>query len=334
VGLLRSLKSAIAPSNQSTQTSSSRVSDDDIRQAKETYLPSLLASLGHTPQGQNGGRYTYLSPFRSENNPSFQVSFYEGKWTWKDWGTGDFGDTIAFAEKYYGIEFLDAVKILINKTDTPAASFPAPQKPPDVSLEKSDAEKIAWVRDTYRKCLTTTVREKVEEYFLRTKKVNFHLEMGSVIYTSLKEDLNYIAIPLPTPGRMIGLECRGLGHQKRKTYGKKVLWMLERDPSRVLVCESILDALAGEVLMQDGEISLASVNGVGNVELLEDYFQQLRPREVVFALDADEPGQTAMKRAIEIARTCDIKIKLIEEHKKAGVKDLHKLLLLKKGGEI
>jgi hypothetical protein len=155
--------------------------------------------------------------------------------------------------------------------------------------------------------------------------------MGAVIYTSIKENRNYVAIPIPTPGRMVGLECRGLGHQFRKTYGKKALWTLERDPARVLICESILDALAGEVLMCDEEISLCAVNGVTNVELLEEYFRRLRPSEVVLSLDADEPGQKAMERAIEIARSFDIKIKLIEEHKKAGVKDLHKLLLKTKG---
>ena len=332
MGFLGTLKKSVfSSSNQSshqatTSKSHSRVSDDDIVRAKETHLPSLLGSLGFTPKSQSGGRYTYSSPFRQENNPSFQVNFHGGKWLWKDWGTGEFGDVIAFVERYHSTEFLDAVKILINKTDLPTPAFSKPGNPEE-NLEKTDSEKIGWVRETHRKCLTTTASARVEEYFL-TKKVTYHPEMGAVIYTALKENRNYIAIPIPTPGRMVGLECRGLGHQFRKTYGKKVLWTLERDPARVLICESIMDALAGEVLMHDKEISLCAINGVTNVELLEDYFQQLRPSKIVLSLDADEPGQKAQQRAIEIARNNNININLIEEHKKAGVKDLHRLLLV------
>jgi len=302
-----------------------RITDDDITKAKETHLPSLMLSMGFPPQSSSNERYTYFSPLRAENNPSFQVNYFQGRWTWRDWGTGEYGDAIALVERHYQVDFLEAIRILIGKT----TSLPSLPEKMDNPLEKSDMDKISWVREIHHKCLTATVNAKdtqVEAYF-HSKKVKFHKEMGVVKYTSLKDNMDYVAIPIPTPGRMIGLECRGLGQHVRKTFGKKVLWTLERDPARVLICESILDALAGEILINDFSISLGSLNGVSNVELLEEYFRQLRPSEVVISLDADESGEKATARTIEIARSFDIRIKMIEEHKKAGVKDLHKLLL-------
>ncbi|MCK4500796.1 AAA family ATPase [Candidatus Babeliales bacterium] len=57
----------------------------------------------------------YYSPFRSENNPSFNI-FRNGKeeYLWKDFGTGDSGDAIGYVMKLFSIEFPDTIKKLNN----------------------------------------------------------------------------------------------------------------------------------------------------------------------------------------------------------------------------
>lgn len=72
------------------------------RQAKDLNLPALLSILGHEPVTirKAGTEYWYLSPFRSEKEPSFIVS--EGKvipWVWNDFGDKG-GTVIDFAMRY------------------------------------------------------------------------------------------------------------------------------------------------------------------------------------------------------------------------------------------
>ncbi len=47
------------------------------------------------------------------------------------------------------------------------------------------------------------------------------------------------------------------------------------------------------------------------------------------ALDADEPGRKAAQEAIEIAKRHLVPVVEFTDHLDAGVKDLHKLLMLK-----
>jgi hypothetical protein len=115
----------------------------------------------------------------------------------------------------------------------------------------------------------------------------------------------------------------------RKTWGRKTLWLLKRDPLRILIAESILDALSGEILLGDETITLCSLNGVCNVSQLEDLFIQYRPKEVLMALDADEPGLKATREAVEIALRHSAPVIEFTGHIDAGVKDLHRLLMLK-----
>lgn len=63
-------------------------------QAKKLSLPDILSRLGHQPVNTvKGGREVwYLSPFRSEKEPSFHTSYLNGKWIWNDFG--DIGGTV------------------------------------------------------------------------------------------------------------------------------------------------------------------------------------------------------------------------------------------------
>lgn len=63
-------------------------------QAKQLSLPDILSRLGYEPVAtkKGGTERWYVSPFRSEKEPSFVTSFLGGKWIWNDFG--DSGGTV------------------------------------------------------------------------------------------------------------------------------------------------------------------------------------------------------------------------------------------------
>jgi hypothetical protein len=297
---------------------------EEIERLKRIDLIAFLENMGFRPNWRRGDKAMFFSPLRQEQNPSFYVHRSDGCWTWKDWGTGESGDIIKFVELYYRINFTDAVERL---GASPLAHFI-----PSIDNCRCDSRKdsVDWVREFYRKGILMNLNRTgiVRSYFLE-KGVRYHSDMKCILVNDRKENRTYIGIPVPFPLKMRGLELRQIDGDLRKTWGRKTLWVLKRDPLRILIAESILDALSGEILLGDETITLCSLNGVCNVSQLEDLFIQYRPKEVLLALDADEPGQRATQEALEIAKRHSVPVIEFTCHLDAGFKDLHKLLMLK-----
>ncbi|MFA5183163.1 MAG: CHC2 zinc finger domain-containing protein [Syntrophales bacterium] len=308
------------PTRQSSR--SHRVTDRNIEAARRVNLVTLIESLGYKATWHGSEKAMFSSPLREENNPSFSVSYYKGRWTWKDWGSGESGDVIKFVKLYYGIGFLEAVKKLTNGVSY-ATSMPPPQK-----SNSHDYDKVEWVRNLHKERMTLMTsgdRATIRRYF-EEQGVRLYDEMACVMYTHFKEKKSYVAIPITHADNLKGLECREIGGTARKTLGHKTLWVLRRQSSRIMVAESILDALASEIILNDDTLTLCSLNGVGNAEKIGDVLSMLKPREILFALDNDEPGRAAQRTATKIAaRYCD-RVIALDHHVKAGVKDMHKLI--------
>lgn len=297
---------------------------EEIERLKRMDLISYLESMGFRPDWRRGDKAMFFSPLREEQNPSFYVQRFNDYWTWKDWGTGESGDIINFVELYYGINFTEAVERL---GVSPPAHFT-----PSLDNLRCDPRKdsVDWVREFYRKGILMNQNkiEIVRSYFLK-RGVRYYSEMKCILVNDRKENRTYIGIPVPFPLKMRGLELRQVDGDLRKTWGRKTLWLLKRDPLRILIAESVLDALSGEILLGDETITLCSLNGVCNVGQLEDMFIQYGPKEVLLALDADEAGQKATQEALEIAKRHSLPVIEFRGHIDVGVKDLHKLLMLK-----
>jgi hypothetical protein len=304
-----------------------------IEQAKRINLISFLEQLGFRPSWQSGERAMFFSPLREEKNPSFYVQRFDGCWMWKDWGTGEKGDIINFIELYYGIDFAEAVRRLDPLQTATGRGVLSPEdlrtSQSPKTCKRDSREVVSWVREFYRKGVKMNVHkmEVVRGYFLR-RGVRYYPEMKCILVNDWKEKKLYVGIPVPFPLKMRGLELREIDGDSRKTWGRKTLWLLKRNPRRVLVTESVLDALAGELVIGDDSITLCSLNGVCNVDQLGDLFVQYRPREVIMALDADEPGRKAAQEAIDIAKRHLVPVVEFTDHLDAGVKDLHRLLML------
>ncbi len=310
---------------------------EEIEGLKRIDLIAFLEDLGFSPCWQSGEKAMFLSPLREEVNPSFYVQrSSDGSWTWKDWGTGESGDIIKFAQTYYGVDFKEALRRLGGSSES-LRSFGVDVKRGGKSKrldhwrkpEKTDA--AAWVKEFYRKEVVKMHSHKLEivrDYFLKMG-VRYHPETKCIPVKDRKDGKLYIGIPIPYPLKMRGLELREIGGDSKKTWGKKTLWLLNRDSRRMLITESILDALAGELILGDDSITLCSLNGVCNVDQLDTLFNLYKPGEVILALDNDEPGRNANRQAIEIALGHSVRVVEFRGHIEANVKDLHKLLRLR-----
>lgn len=300
---------------------------EEIEGLKRIDLIAFLEGMGFNPRWQSGQRAMFLSPLREEVNPSFYVQMSsDGSWSWKDWGTGECGDIIKFIQVYYGVDFKEALRRLGSSSESLGSSGVAVKH----GGQKPKENSAGWTKEFYTKEVAKMNGRKLEvvrDYFLNLG-VRYHPEMGCIPVKDWKDGKLYVGIPIPYPLKMRGLELREIGGSSKKTWGKKTLWLLKRDLRRMLITESILDALAGEVLLVGESMTLCSLNGVGNVDQLDVLFSQYKPVEVILAIDNDEPGWDAAERAFKIARTHSVHVVQFRGHIEANVKDLHKLLRL------
>ena len=266
----------------------------------------------------------FFSPFREEKNPSFAV-YPDGRWF--DFGLGEGGDVISFAMKYWNLSFKEAVEKLMELNGAIRIAPERENKPPSRRDRRENRKRAEAL---YRKLLETSDATRVEGYF-REKGVNYHPHIGAVLFPSIKQASTYVAIPSPYPQKVLGLECRKIegGGLGRLTLFGKPLWLLKRNLSRMLLTESILDSLAGEIILNDRDLTLVALNGVGNKSKVPGMVRKYSPRIVLLALDADDVGQ---KTQNEIAQSISslTRIRCVDDHVKAGVKDLHRLLVSQK----
>lgn len=294
------------------------IKDTDIEKAKQKSLLDYIQNYA-TPKSSSGNTVSFLSPLRSESNPSFVV--YKDTNTWHDFGTGEGGDIISFVMEYDGLGFLDAVRHL-NGTEVPITQVKTVSTE---TIKRLKLDKTAAIQKLYSALSKGNAFSCISKYF-KEKGVEYYSEIGGIIYSY--GDKKYVALPIPYPEKVVGLECRELSGTDRKTFGQKILWLLKRDTKRFLVTESILDALAGDKLIRSN-ISLCALNGVGNVKWLKNLAEKYQPEEILLALDNDTAGEKAEEEAIALLKeySPETKILKVTAHKKAGVKDLHKLLI-------
>jgi hypothetical protein len=301
-----------------------RATDEDKRMLKQLDLNRFVQEqLSLKPRGRSGPITYYLSPIRRERKPSFAVECYKGEWRWRDWGGDetDRGDIIELVKRLCNVDFPEALKMLLSK------EFPAEYYRREAETEERDHEaKIAYARRLYMRLLKVNSIDAVSSYF-RERGVAYHFPMGCALYNDFREKRIYLATPVPTPWHLTALECRELKGDGRKTLGAGSLWFFERDPKRILITESILDSLAGEIILDDRHISLCALNSAAYVSQLSGFLKEHDPDEVWLATDNDRPGITARDKAIEMISRTRTQIVLVEDHFRAGVKDLHKLIV-------
>jgi len=268
-----------------------RVTPEEIARAKKVSMTDLLSRLGFTwKEGQT--RVTLRSPLRKETNPSFFV-FKETN-TWYDFGADEGGDTIRFVMKLKDCGFQEAVAKLCDGN----FSTCDPRRYTPEEMKNERIIKIAEANSLYEGAKGSSDELFIRRFF-KEKGVRYYPQVGSVTLKHGEEI--YIAIPCPFPGRIQSLECRSLSGE-RKTFGRKIPWILRRDTREFLVTESILDSLAGDIYFGALSSSLCALNGIPNVKWLQTIIAAYSPRKMFLALDNDSAGREATEKAREILK--------------------------------
>jgi len=280
----------------------------DLELARTVDLPAFLESeLGLAPCFKEGPGRFYNSPLRKENVSSLHVSYRDGVWVWYDHGSAERrgGDAIELLRKL-GHSFPEAVERLA-KFNGGCHGISARKASPcghdiawkDKSLE-GKSERIGYAREFYERLPESGYA--VKKYF-SSRGLNYHPEIGCRVFVDFKGSTKYLVFPVPTPLSITGVELREMVpldketapgfKKKRKSYGAKSLWVLRRDPKRILITESIMDGLAGETALNESEITLVSLNGVGQALMIDGFLKEFQPEEALLALDRDGPGREA-----------------------------------------
>lgn len=292
----------------------------DLQQIKSIDLLGFIQNLTGQMGVKTSRCFLFLSPLRQEKSPSFAV--YPETNSFYDFGIGKGGDIINFAMLYRECDFKEALEWLSR--DGNYSSYKKFYS--HHSQLKQDINNEDKARKFYDVLKGKTKVSWVKSYFQKMG-VRYYPEIGAVTYFNKKENSTYIGFPCPNPENPISLECRlhnGKG-SRRLTLFNKSIWILLRDTSTFLITESILDCLAGEIIINDNSLSLLALNGVGNKGKAIDFIKEHKPEQIILALDADEPGKQTQKEIAEKVKDFT-EVFYCSAHEKAGVKDLHKLL--------
>ncbi len=321
-----------------------KLDPDLLHQARQVNLLQYLKGLGHERVSGRQTHGLFHSPLREDHHPSFRVSYKDGVWKWVDYGTQEHGDGIDLLMQFHGLSFQDAVARLLGCPGSSDDAHPLPVERPALTPPQ--------VRRIYRDWRSRMNPEReflVRRYFL-DRQLAFPEELGIVyIERTVNEDgltLPFVGIPTPSAHSrlMTSVECRALGgesvdkHYRRRTLGDKTLWVIRRPAAGLLITESIFDCLAGNQLLQN-KTSLCALNSTNNVDRVLPCLQQLRPTTVYLALDhavasrdsatnsRHDPGPRAQAKLKHDLLQAGFRVVEIQHHVRAGVKDLHKLLL-------
>lgn len=93
----------------------------NITEAKQIRIIDYLQQLGYKPQFEKHGQYWYLSPFRSENTPSFKVNDRQN--VWYDFGLATGGDLVELGKHLYQTDNVSEILSMIERhASNPAVS--------------------------------------------------------------------------------------------------------------------------------------------------------------------------------------------------------------------
>jgi DNA primase len=133
-----------------------------LRTPIETVVAERVSALR-----QRGALYWACCPFHQEKTPSFAVD--PRRATWRCFGAcGEGGDVISFVERFDGLSFLEALRLLAQQCGEPLPerSVRGAAKGAEAALE-ARFELLRWAADTYRKTWRGPEAEPARAYMAK-----------------------------------------------------------------------------------------------------------------------------------------------------------------------
>ena len=284
-----------------------------------------------------GSNYKGLCPFHNEKTPSFNVN--EQKQIFKCFGCGASGDVIGFVEKYYNLDFRGACEMLANEYGIDiTGSFGGSEQKKELyeinrqaamffykSLRQGMNPGYTYMKNRgiteetmnkfgigYADGRWQSLLEHMESLGISRQKL---YELGLV---SRKDDRYYdkfrdrVIFPIiNTSGKVIGFGGRIIGEgnpkylnsqesdiflKKNNLYGLNLAKTEIAKEDRIILVEGYMDVIS---LYQAGIRNVCASLGTA---LTENQAQLIKryTKNVILSYDADEAGQNAAMRGIDI----------------------------------
>ena len=270
-----------------------RFTENEMRTARETYLPDLLTHLGYHVK-KVGQYYTTaeMDSFRSK----------DGR-TWYRYSTKQHGDAITFLQEFQGMKFPEAVNYLLTlhgrSRDSPARV--APRRTPEKAPEK---------RPEFHLPIACEDQRRVFAY-LRKRGIAPQV-IGTFIHQNLLyEDAlhhNCVFVGRNRDGKPVFANKRGTYDLNGKGFkgdvtgsDKSVAFRLpcEQSADWVAVFEAPIDLMSFCTMNRSVHSNAVALCGLSEGAL--DTYLKENPHlhRIVLCLDADKPGREATERLRE-----------------------------------
>ena len=245
---------------------------------KDISIKSLLAERGITPKTERGGTGMYLSPFRSENTPSFKVDYCRN--LWYDFGIGEGGSVIDLVMRLDGLNFHQAA----------------------TKLEQGDFSSSHWIQPTVSTIQTppTPKTEIISTDTIKNRHLIAYLEKRAInldIAQKYCREVHYLQNNKPYFA--IGFQSNSGGWELRNEYYKggtspKAPTIIKGSTNSTMLFEGFMDMLAYLTLIETAtpENSVCVLNSVSNLSKAVEF---LRSQQTIHCfLDNDPAGSKAL----------------------------------------
>lgn len=265
---------------------------DDILIIKKICASRVLDALGQ-PYRRCSRGFTLRSPMRKDTKASISyIVTSRGIWHWTDFGTGQRGSHIDFVMKVLQISYVAALYYLQTLFQTSYLQakqismnnfyFSTPQKDQKqeiweidsvTELEDSDKNRLKHFRHIF-----TYVPSVIKKIRFRHKEKRFSKECLCCSTISGGYEV-FTAEPSLVRGSF------------KTVIGKKDISVCIKN-HKVIVAESMIDAISTNILIGSKEVSLVSLNTVHNKEIFIEYMLRNKSKfkYVLLALDNDHMG--------------------------------------------
>ncbi len=245
--------------------------------ARKICIIKSLVNLGHFPKRETEKEAWYLSPFRSETQPSFKVSKVLNRWY--DFGVGKGGNIIDLFCLIKNCEVKEALAYL--EEEPTLSTFPSPVNP---------GEKMPSLKSKIKINAVTFLTHPALLNYLYKRKISLKIARQYCREVSYYyKEKSFFAI---------GFENHKGGWELRNKYYKnssspKTYSFLERDAEQLVITEGMFDFLSLATIDEKlvGCSDAIILNSLAFIQQIERILQNYE--RVLLFLDNDAAGEKA-----------------------------------------
>ncbi len=211
-------------------------STEQLQTAKNYPIVALLQANGFEPKRQSPKGFWYLSPLRTEKTASFLV---DRKNTFFDFGAGIGGDVIRLVCELYKVSFVEAVKMLLDKSNFFSVSpKPTYETKPEPKTEPKTTTKIESIKPLQSRYFTT---------YIEKRKISLEIakEHLQEVYYKHRPEQSKCYFGIGMKNVLEGYEIKNIQTNKYYCLGQKAPTIIDKGQEKFWsVFEGMFDFLA------------------------------------------------------------------------------------------